>query len=103
MFQNVVSRASSSDSREFSMQHVRRPVVQPVRRPGMFTQETLTSRTGQTGTAGPNYVGNSFGTLSVYVVVSLRNLRKMVSNINGFWKIKSSSTFMSILDEGNAV
>ncbi len=49
-------------NREFSMQHVRRAVVCPVRCPGMFTQETLTSRTGQTGATGPNYAGNSFAT-----------------------------------------
>ncbi len=57
-----------SDIREFSMQHVRRPVVRPVRRPGMFTQETLTSRTEQTGATGPIYAQNSSATYLIYVI-----------------------------------
>ena len=55
------------------MQDVRRPVVRPVRRPGVFTHETLTSRTGQTVTAALFYAGTSFGTYIIYVV----NFRKI--------------------------
>ena len=50
------------------MQHVRRAVVRPVRRPGVFTQETLMSRTSQTGTAAPFYAGERIGMYSVSII-----------------------------------
>ncbi len=60
------------------MQHVRRAVARPVRRPGVFTQETLTSCTGQTGADGPFYAGTGCGTYLCYIIVLWKNKGEMV-------------------------